>query len=145
MRSQPIPHPFRWNDPGILVKLYTVCLTGFGKAQWVNTGPLMRTLDPLEYTVCAPEVILQVDCGVNVEIWSLGCMTFKLLTGYCLAHPQASQTYRDHLVTIAKFTAEDVSDELLAKFRMRVSAIFSCDLPEAGVASAVAFIRACCG
>ncbi|OJA09422.1 hypothetical protein AZE42_03067 [Rhizopogon vesiculosus] len=30
MRSQPIPHPFKWNDPGITVELYSVCLTDFG-------------------------------------------------------------------------------------------------------------------
>jgi hypothetical protein len=33
MRSQPIPHPFRWNDPGILVETYPVCLTDFSNGK----------------------------------------------------------------------------------------------------------------
>jgi serine/threonine-protein kinase SRPK3 len=33
MRSQPIPHPFKWNDPGITVELYSICLTDFGSGK----------------------------------------------------------------------------------------------------------------
>src|ERR1700691_3757364 len=33
MRSQPIPHPFRWNDPGILVETYPVCLMDFSNGK----------------------------------------------------------------------------------------------------------------
>jgi serine/threonine-protein kinase SRPK3 len=29
MRSQPVPHPFRWNDSGIITETYSVCLTDF--------------------------------------------------------------------------------------------------------------------
>ena len=28
--SQPIPHPFKWDDTGIVVEQYTVCLTDLG-------------------------------------------------------------------------------------------------------------------
>lgn len=33
MRSQPIPHPFRWNDPGIIVETYPACLTDFSNGK----------------------------------------------------------------------------------------------------------------
>ncbi|OJA14155.1 hypothetical protein AZE42_09594 [Rhizopogon vesiculosus] len=72
MRSQPIPHPFKWNDPGITVELYSVCLTDFGSAQWVDREPATRTIGA--YALRAPEVILGADYGVKVDIWALGCM-----------------------------------------------------------------------
>lgn len=28
--SQPIPHPFKWDDSGMVVELYTIYLTDFG-------------------------------------------------------------------------------------------------------------------
>ena len=30
VRSQPIPHPFKWNDTGMIVEQYTFCLAGLG-------------------------------------------------------------------------------------------------------------------
>ena len=33
MRSQPIPHPFKWDNPGIMVELYSVCVTDFGSGK----------------------------------------------------------------------------------------------------------------
>jgi len=34
MWSQPIPYPFLWNDPGIIVETYPVCLTDFGSGKF---------------------------------------------------------------------------------------------------------------
>jgi hypothetical protein len=34
MRSQPIPHPFLSNDPGIVVETYPICLTDFGSGKF---------------------------------------------------------------------------------------------------------------
>jgi hypothetical protein len=51
MRSQPIPHPFKWDDPGIMVELYSVCVTDFGSGkhffffhidQWLTDGILQH-------------------------------------------------------------------------------------------------------
>jgi len=33
MRSQPIPHPFLWNDPPITVELYSLFLTDLGSGK----------------------------------------------------------------------------------------------------------------
>lgn len=37
MRSQPIPHPFRWDDPDTIVETYTICLTDFGSG--IHSSP----------------------------------------------------------------------------------------------------------
>jgi len=95
VRSQPIPHPFKWNDPGTVVEQYTVCLTDFGHgidflftmpstsglhgvsvAQWADREPMTRIICP--YALHAPEVILEADFDMKVDIWSLGCMVSSI-------------------------------------------------------------------
>jgi serine/threonine-protein kinase SRPK3 len=89
VRSQPIPHPFKWNDTGMTVEQYTFCLTGLGHgvcflfslnhwlmwcfvAQWADREPTTRIISP--DALRAPEVILGADFDTKVDIWSLGCM-----------------------------------------------------------------------
>jgi len=51
----------------------------------------------------APEVILGSKYNTAVDIWSLGCMTFELLTGDLLFDPQEGRNYgrdEDHLAMI---------------------------------------------
>ncbi|KAG1804329.1 kinase-like domain-containing protein [Suillus subaureus] len=87
MRSQPIAHPLRWNDRGIMIELYTAYVTDFqnGKrylSQWTNGKPPTRTTS--SYDLHAPEHILEANYGAKVDVWALGCMTFELLTGSSL-------------------------------------------------------------
>jgi hypothetical protein len=35
MRTQAIPHPYKWDDPGITVELYSVCLTDLGHGMYL--------------------------------------------------------------------------------------------------------------
>ena len=90
IRSQPIPHPFKWNDPPIRVELYYVRLDDFGHgihsmftlqsilnllgilAQWTDREPTTRTISACGLR--APEVILGADFDAKVDVWSLGCM-----------------------------------------------------------------------
>ena len=90
VRSQPIPHPFKWDDPGIVVEQYAVRLTDLGHgmyfiiiiklllaynaltAQWADKEPPTRIISP--YALRAPEVILGADFGTKADIWSFGCM-----------------------------------------------------------------------
>ncbi|KAG1841213.1 kinase-like domain-containing protein [Suillus subalutaceus] len=165
MRSQPIPHPFRWDDPGITVELYSVCVTGFRKVQMTNARPPSPTRTISSYDLRAPEVILGADYNVKVDIWALGCMTFELLTGSTLFIPQAGQSIEDeHLAKMAQMTGESFSEKILAKFRKRnehfdesgkllrieqlslmtlESAMIDHGLPEVEAAAAAAFIYAC--
>ncbi|KAG1852680.1 kinase-like protein [Suillus subluteus] len=165
MRSQPIPHPFRWNDRGITVELYSVCLTDFRNAQWTNGKPLTRTTS--SYDLRAPEHILGADYDAKVDVWALGCMTFELLTGSSPFLPQRGQTWSiedEHLAKMAQLTGESFSEKLLARSPKRNEyfdesgkllrvdqsspmplerAMIDCSLPEAEAAAAAAFIHAC--
>jgi len=165
MRSQPIPHPFRWNDPDTIVDTYTVCLTDFGSAQWLGKEPATRKISP--YALRAPEVILEADYGTKVDVWSLGCMVFELLTGRWLFHPVPGEAWLledDHLAKIIELTGETFSDEVLARCKkrddyfdkngklLRISELYpmtleqsmiNYGLPKADAAPAAAFMRAC--
>ncbi|OJA09420.1 hypothetical protein AZE42_03068 [Rhizopogon vesiculosus] len=94
-------------------------------------------------------------------------MTFELLTGRSLFHPEAGETWRvedDHLAKMAELTGDDFSDKVLAKSRkrdeyfdktgklLRIDQLFPMSLEQAmtnyglqavEAASAAAFIRAC--
>ena len=89
VRSQPIPHPFKWNDTGMIVEQYTFCLAGLGHgmciiftlncwltwwfvAQWADRERTTRIISP--HALRAPEIILGIDFDTKVDIWSLGCM-----------------------------------------------------------------------
>ncbi|KAJ8582922.1 kinase-like protein [Rhizopogon salebrosus TDB-379] len=147
MRSQPIPHPFKWDDPGIMVELYSVCLTDF--AQFLDREPATRTISA--FALRAPEVILGATYDVKVDIWALGCMA-KLGVS------------NDHLAKMAELTGENFSDKILTKSRKRdeyfdengkllcidqlfpmslKSAMINYGLPEPEATSAAAFINVC--
>ncbi|KAG2040023.1 hypothetical protein BDR03DRAFT_980352 [Suillus americanus] len=56
------------------------------------------------------------------NIWTLGCMTFELLTGSSLFNPHAGQTWSiedEHLVKTVQMTGESFSEKILAKSRKR--------------------------
>jgi len=165
MQSQPIPHPFHWDDPDTIVETYTVCLTDLGSAQWLGKEPATRNISP--YALRAPEVILGADYGTKVDIWSLGCMVFELITGRWLFHPAPGGTWLledDHLAKIIELAGETFSDEVLARCKKRDAyfdengkllrigelspmtleqAMINYGLPEGDAAPAAAFIRTC--
>lgn len=43
----------------------------------------------------APEVILNLNYGYGVDIWSMGCVVFELLTGFILFEPEENQLNKD--------------------------------------------------
>ncbi|KZS94824.1 kinase-like protein [Sistotremastrum niveocremeum HHB9708] len=72
-----------------------------------------HTVQPLELR--APEVILGLPWSTPVDIWSLGCCTFELLTGAWLFNPQAEKgwtTEDDALAKMIEYTGESFPDEM---------------------------------
>jgi serine/threonine protein kinase len=59
----------------------TLLITDFGTAYYTHAKCPDEVQDRL---VRAPEVILDVEYGKECDIWSLGCITFKMLTGFDL-------------------------------------------------------------
>ncbi|KAF7289363.1 Kinase-like protein [Mycena indigotica] len=85
-RPQPLPHDFAYNSSAFQAELITVALVDYSHAQ-SSDGVLSGT------TCCPPalrppEVLLSSGFGPAVDIWAVGCLTFELLVGQCLFHPE---------------------------------------------------------
>lgn len=134
-------------------------------AQWADREPTTRIISP--YALRAPEVILGADFDTKVDIWSLGCLTFELLTGHWLFQPQGGPAWSiedDHLAKMMELTGEKFSKTMLARCRNREEyfdedgnlrrieqlfpvtveqAMMNHGMPEAEALPAAAFVRAC--
>ncbi|THH09943.1 hypothetical protein EW145_g1655 [Phellinidium pouzarii] len=76
-RSQPLPATAIFDTEDIFVKL-----ADFGHGNW-KSPPTHYPLG--QYSLRAPELILgHIDFGTEIDIWSLGCVVYELLTGNCL-------------------------------------------------------------
>ena len=102
--KQPVFPPMMYK--GVNLSLYRVKLGDFGNAAWVDKryGDDIQTR---EYR--CPEVILGSPWGTPVDIWSLGCMVFELLTGDFLFNPKTGQGYSkedDHLAQVVELLGD---------------------------------------
>lgn len=98
-RLQPA-HEFshEWeNDETCLI---TVKIADLGNACWVDRH-FTNDIQTRQYR--APEVLLGSTWGASVDIWSMACLTFELITGDYLFEPQNGQYYTkddDHIAQI---------------------------------------------
>lgn len=74
------------NDPST----YIVKIADFGNACWVDHH-FTNDIQTRQYR--APEVILGSKYGPSVDMWSMGCMVFELLTGDLLFEPKDGQNF----------------------------------------------------
>ncbi|KAI9357988.1 kinase-like domain-containing protein [Zopfochytrium polystomum] len=85
----------RQHDEQIRVKI-----ADLGNACWVNHH-FTNDIQTRQYR--SPEAILGANYDTSADMWSLGCMTFELLTGDYLFDPQGGQKYTkddDHVAQI---------------------------------------------
>ena len=78
-------------------ELYRVYLADFGNADWIATH-FTDDIQTRQYR--APEVILGAPWSTPVDVWSLACMVFELLTGDFLFEPKSGDGFTkedDHL------------------------------------------------
>lgn len=83
-------------DPKILEKA-RAAVVDLGNACWTHRH-FSEDIQTRQYR--APEVLFGSKYDTSADIWSLGCMTFELLTGDLLFDPRASEEYdrdEDHL------------------------------------------------
>jgi serine/threonine protein kinase len=72
-----------------------------GEARLADLGCAERELrqgsHPGTREYLAPEILLGAPLTPAIDLWSLGCTTFEMLTGSCLFHPRraASRKYRE--------------------------------------------------
>ena len=80
-------------------------LTDYGNSYFYNR----RTKNEIQdRRYRAPEVILDLNYGYGCDIWSVACVTFELLTGFCLFEPDNEPINRDihHLYLLEKNLGE---------------------------------------
>jgi len=78
-------------------ELYRVYLADFGNANWTSHH-FTDDIQTRQYR--SPEVILGASWSTPVDVWSLACMVFELLTGEFLFEPKSGKSFTkedDHL------------------------------------------------
>lgn len=91
---------------------YRVKLADFGNACWTHEH-FTNDIQTRQYR--APEVILGSSYSISVDMWSMGCMVFELLTGDLLFEPKNGSSFNkndDHLAQML---------ELLGKMPKRLT------------------------
>jgi len=92
----PKPSPSDLTDGNSLIKTKSV-IVDLGNACWTHRH-FSEDIQTRQYR--APEVLIGSKYDTSADIWSLGCMTFELLTGDLLFDPRAGDDYdrdEDHL------------------------------------------------
>lgn len=98
-------------DVDMLMKCRSV-VVDLGNACWTHRH-FSEDIQTRQYR--APEVLIGSNYDTSADIWSLGCMTFELLTGDLLFDPRAGEDYdrdEDHLAMF---------QELLGKMPKRLA------------------------
>lgn len=91
---------------GVDLNLYRVKLVDFGNANWVEKH-FTDNIQTRQYR--CPEIILGNRWGPTVDMWSMACMVFELLTGDFLFRPRSSDSFTkedDHLAQIIELLGE---------------------------------------
>mmetsp|Transcript_4373 Transcript_4373/g.10545 ORF Transcript_4373/g.10545 Transcript_4373/m.10545 type:complete len:1042 (+) Transcript_4373:275-3400(+) len=94
--TSPKPSPPDLCDADALLKTKSV-IVDLGNACWTHKH-FSEDIQTRQYR--APEVLIGSKYNTSADMWSLGCMTFELLTGDLLFDPRAGDDYdrdEDHL------------------------------------------------
>jgi len=104
-------HQVDLKDADMLFKCRSV-IVDLGNACWTHRH-FSEDIQTRQYR--APEVLIGIKYDTSADMWSLGCMTFELLTGDLLFDPRAGDDYdrdEDHLAMF---------QELLGKIPKRIA------------------------
>ncbi|GJJ14971.1 hypothetical protein Clacol_009241 [Clathrus columnatus] len=74
------------------------------------------------FALRAPENIIRAECGKEIDIWAVGCITYELLTGEKLFQPQDIPGLTpDESLLLLQFavTGETLSKDVIDKSRVR--------------------------
>ncbi|EKM54806.1 uncharacterized protein PHACADRAFT_210586 [Phanerochaete carnosa HHB-10118-sp] len=117
--SYPLPPDFKWDDPLERVKNMRIALTGLGQPQCTGRFGKQPAEQFRAYSQRAPEVVLGSDFGTSIDIWAIGCITFEMLIGRWLFHPEGGggdfSLEDDHLAKMMELTGEHFSPTMLQR------------------------------
>ncbi|KAH0835718.1 kinase-like protein [Lanmaoa asiatica] len=121
LQRQPIPHTFTPDSTRHDAEVVVINLVDLGQGQWAGKQP---TVDDFSArSLRAPEVILKSSFGPKLDIWSIGCITFELLVGHWLFHPEdGGDEWRiedDHLAKMLELTGESFVPAILEHAQLR--------------------------
>ena len=68
---------------------YSCKVSDFGSSKWVAEDKTVHQMQTLEYR--APEVVLGYSPDVGIDVWSVACTCYELLTGCFLFNPKACE------------------------------------------------------
>eukprot|EP00659_Diplonema_papillatum_P008189 gene8189-12625_t len=68
-------------------RTYSCKVSDFGSSKWVEEDKTVHHMQTLEYR--APEVVLGYSPDVAIDVWSVACTCYELLTGCFLFNPKA--------------------------------------------------------
>ncbi|GJJ15019.1 hypothetical protein Clacol_009292 [Clathrus columnatus] len=120
LRSQPFQPLFSWDVAPHIAETITVILSDFGAAFRAD-GPKPFT-DIGVFALRAPENIIRAECGKEIDIWAVGCLTYELLTGENLFQPQTIPNLTlDESLLLLQFsvTGEILSKDVVNQSRVR--------------------------
>ncbi|PPQ84500.1 hypothetical protein CVT24_006694 [Panaeolus cyanescens] len=119
--SQPIPNEWTYETSAFQAERMTVALIDFGHAEWTEGTPLGDGFCPL--FLRPPEVLLSSGFGTAIDIWMIGCLTFELLVGRSLFHPEDGgddwSIDEDHLAKMMELTDQRFSTTILDRAKNR--------------------------
>jgi len=95
---------------------YLVKIVDLGNACWTFKR-FTEDVQTREYR--APEAILGATYGTEIDIWSVACIVFELLTGDFLFNPKAGKHYsksEDHLALMIELIGKPKSHAITGKY-----------------------------
>ncbi|THH30814.1 hypothetical protein EUX98_g3376 [Antrodiella citrinella] len=120
LRSQPFQPKLGWDTSPFDAETIMVVLSDLGAALWAD-----RPKPPADigaFALRAPENVIRAECGKEIDIWALGCMTYELLAGEILFRPQptADITPDESLLLLQyALTGETLSKDLVEQSRVK--------------------------
>ncbi|GJJ15012.1 hypothetical protein Clacol_009285 [Clathrus columnatus] len=120
LRSQPFQPKISWNATPFIAETIQVVLSDLGVALWADRPKPPGDIGA--FALRAPENIIRAECGKEIDIWAIGCMTYELLAGEILFQPQSipDLTPDESLLLLqVAVTGETLSKDVIDQSRVK--------------------------
>ncbi|KAI0062438.1 kinase-like protein [Artomyces pyxidatus] len=113
LRSQPFHPTISWDATPFVVKTIRVVLSDLGAALCADKPKPSGDIGA--FALRAPENIIRAECGKEIDVWAIGCMTYELLTGQILfqSQPTTNLTADESLLLLQYAVTGETFDKTL--------------------------------